>query len=106
MGSTLIQIALAIAILGGAAVITQLFARAIYIMCAQCGTLNARRRTLCRNCGETLRPPSTGSGHVDYGCGRVTRSLSSLLYAGGFGCKSVRIFSLMANAMNAFAIGL
>jgi ribosomal protein S27E len=55
MGSTLAQIALAIAILGGAAVVTQLFARAMYITCAQCGTLNARRRVRCRNCGETLR---------------------------------------------------
>ncbi len=60
--NSLIQIALAIAILGGAAVITQLFARAMYITCARCATLNARRRARCRNCGETLRLPITGNG--------------------------------------------
>ncbi|HMD96992.1 MAG TPA: hypothetical protein VKM93_06625 [Terriglobia bacterium] len=62
MSSTVVQIALAVAILGGAAVITQLFARAMYITCARCGTLNARRRDRCRNCGETLREAITGNG--------------------------------------------
>jgi len=57
--NSLIQIALAVAILGGAAVITQVFARAMYVTCAQCGTLNARRRARCRKCGETLRQPMT-----------------------------------------------
>ncbi|MGO9275583.1 MAG: hypothetical protein ACLQOO_35995 [Terriglobia bacterium] len=59
--NSLLQIAIAIAILGGAAVITHLFARAMYITCALCGTLNARRRARCRNCGETLRQPITGN---------------------------------------------
>jgi hypothetical protein len=54
MGSTLAQIALAIAILGGAYLITHLFARAMYVTCPHCRTLNARRRTQCRNCGRAL----------------------------------------------------
>jgi hypothetical protein len=55
MNSTLLQIALFVAILGAAALITNLFARAMYITCSKCGTLNARRRSVCRNCGENLR---------------------------------------------------
>lgn len=55
MTSTLTQIALAVIILGGAALVTHLFARAMYFTCAKCRTLNARRRTQCRNCGEELR---------------------------------------------------
>jgi hypothetical protein len=61
MSSTLVQIALAVAILGGAAVITQLFAHAMYITCGRCRTLNARRRAHCRNCGETLRQAITSN---------------------------------------------
>jgi hypothetical protein len=45
MNSTLAQIGLAIAILGGAGVITHFFARAMYITCPKCRTLNARRRS-------------------------------------------------------------
>jgi ribosomal protein L40E len=45
-----------VAILGGAAVITQLFARVMYLTCARCHTLNARRRARCRKCGQVLRP--------------------------------------------------
>jgi ribosomal protein L40E len=56
MGETLQQILLVVGILGASAVITNLFARAMYITCSKCGTLNARRRTACRNCGEHLRP--------------------------------------------------
>lgn len=55
MTSTLEQIALVAAILGVSAVVTNLFARAMYITCSKCGTLNARRRTVCRNCNEDLR---------------------------------------------------
>ena len=54
MSSTLLQVVLAVAILGGAAVITHLFARAMYITCPNCRTLNARRRSQCRNCGLAL----------------------------------------------------
>jgi len=55
MNSTLAQIGLAIAILGGAGVITHFFARAMYITCPKCRTLNARRRLQCRGCGEDLQ---------------------------------------------------
>ena len=55
MNSTLLSIALVVAILGGSAVVTHLFARAIYLTCPRCHTLNARRRTQCRSCGWELR---------------------------------------------------
>jgi len=55
MGSTLLAVLLVVAILGLSALITQVFARAMYITCPECRTLNARRRTLCRNCGQELR---------------------------------------------------
>lgn len=54
MSETLLNVALAIIILGVSAVVTHLFARAMYVTCAKCHTLNARRRSLCRSCGETL----------------------------------------------------
>ncbi len=54
MKETLLNVGLVVAILGGSALITQLFARAMYITCPKCRTLNARRRDLCRNCGEPL----------------------------------------------------
>ncbi|HEX3185452.1 MAG TPA: hypothetical protein VHQ94_11675 [Pyrinomonadaceae bacterium] len=44
-----------VAILGGAAFITNWFARAMYIRCVACGTLNARRRDECRSCHTELR---------------------------------------------------
>ncbi|HEV2350723.1 MAG TPA: hypothetical protein VG028_12850 [Terriglobia bacterium] len=56
MSSTLQQILLVVGILGVSAVVTNLFARAMYITCSKCGTLNARRRIACRSCGESLRP--------------------------------------------------
>ena len=55
MRDTLLQIALLIAILGVSAILTQLFARAMYRTCSNCGTLNARRRKRCRHCDEELR---------------------------------------------------
>ena len=55
MRNTLLQIALLIAILGVSAILTQLFARAMYRTCSNCGTLNARRRKRCRHCDEELR---------------------------------------------------
>ncbi len=60
MDSTLLNIALAVAILGGSAVVTHLFARAMYIRCRECRTLNARRRVLCRHCGQELREGAGG----------------------------------------------
>lgn len=44
-----------VAILVVSAVITRLFARAMYLTCPKCRALNARRRSHCRNCGEELR---------------------------------------------------
>ncbi len=55
MKETFLNVALAIAILGGSALITHLFARAMYITCPKCRTLNARRRVECRKCGWELR---------------------------------------------------
>ena len=63
MTATLLNLALAIAILGGAWVLTNLFARAMYIVCPGCLTLNARRRRHCRKCGQLMRTP----------CSEVTR---------------------------------
>jgi hypothetical protein len=63
MNSTFVSIALAVAILGGSAIITHLFARAMYLTCPRCRTLNARRRIHCRKCGWELRgtfsPPNS-----------------------------------------------
>jgi uncharacterized paraquat-inducible protein A len=61
MNSTLAQIAVAAVILGSAGVITQLFARAMYIVCPSCRTLNARRRQVCRHCQSELRARSERS---------------------------------------------
>jgi len=47
--------AVLIAILGGSAIITGWFTRTMYLRCAACGTLNARRRQECRSCNTTLR---------------------------------------------------
>jgi len=55
MRDTFLQIALLIVILGISATLTHLFAHAMYLTCAKCGTLNARRRTRCRHCGQELR---------------------------------------------------
>ncbi len=54
MSDTLLNVALAAAILGASALVTHLFARAMYVTCPKCRTLNARRRTKCRSCGEPL----------------------------------------------------
>ena len=58
MKETLLNVALVVAILGGSALITHLFARAMYITCPKCRTLNARRRVECRKCGWELRKAS------------------------------------------------
>jgi ribosomal protein L40E len=55
MRQTLLNIALVVGIMGFSAVVTQLFARAMYLTCPQCHTLNARRRSQCRKCGTNLR---------------------------------------------------
>ena len=49
---------LTIVVLGGilvlSAVFTNLYARKMYNRCANCGALNAKRRTHCRICNESL----------------------------------------------------
>lgn len=49
---------LAIAVLGGilvvSALITNWFARRMYNRCADCGTLNAKRRANCRACNMEI----------------------------------------------------
>lgn len=51
----LLNILVVVGILGLSAVITNVFARSMYIRCSGCGTLNARRRTACRSCQSILR---------------------------------------------------
>ncbi|MFQ5658497.1 MAG: hypothetical protein ACE5G5_13220 [Candidatus Methylomirabilales bacterium] len=57
MRNTILNILVGGGILILGAILTQLFARAMYRQCRSCGTLNARRRTQCRRCGT---PTSTG----------------------------------------------
>ena len=52
---TIVNILLAVAILGGSYVIMHFFARAMYVRCFDCGTLNARRRSVCRQCAVQLK---------------------------------------------------
>jgi len=52
---TLLSIFVLGAILGVSALITQWFARTMYRTCAACGTLNAKRRTHCRSCGQAIQ---------------------------------------------------
>jgi hypothetical protein len=52
---TLLNVAVFIAIIGASWLITHWFARAMYLRCAACGTLNARRRVECRSCHKNLR---------------------------------------------------
>ena len=63
MSSNLRSFLLLVAILGVSALITRLFARAMYLTCPRCHTLNARRRIQCRQCGWVLRqaPPADNS---------------------------------------------
>ena len=55
MKDVLLNVIVLVGILGVSAVITSVFARAMYIRCAGCGTLNAKRRTNCRTCQLSLR---------------------------------------------------
>ena len=54
MGETLLNAAVAVGILGGSFVLTQLFVKKMYFRCRKCATLNAKRRSQCRMCGEEL----------------------------------------------------
>jgi hypothetical protein len=55
----LLDTLLTIVVLGGilllSAVFTNLFTRKMYFKCAQCGSLNAKRRAHCRVCGDELK---------------------------------------------------
>ena len=53
-GDTLLTIAVLGGILILSAVLTNLFTRAMYYKCAACRSLNAKRRSHCRVCGEEL----------------------------------------------------
>jgi hypothetical protein len=50
----LLNLVVLVGILGLSAIITAWFARAMYIRCLGCGTLNARRRAQCRTCQKAL----------------------------------------------------
>jgi len=51
----LLNISLAVVILGGSYAIMHWFAKAMYVRCGSCHTLNARRRMNCRECDQDLR---------------------------------------------------
>ena len=51
---TLLSAAAAAAILVICAVVTNWFSNTMYRRCRECGTLNARRRTACRQCGHSF----------------------------------------------------
>ncbi|MDQ3585784.1 MAG: hypothetical protein ACR2GW_01430 [Pyrinomonadaceae bacterium] len=55
MRDTLLSLAVFVGILVVSALITNWFARTMYNRCAGCATLNARRRNVCRSCGQALR---------------------------------------------------
>ena len=52
----LLQGLVVVGILGFSALLTHWFTRWMYLTCDACHTLNARRRTHCRRCGQLLRP--------------------------------------------------
>ncbi len=56
MAETIFSVLLLAAILYLSAVITNRFARWMYYRCENCGSLNAKRRTACRVCGNSLLP--------------------------------------------------
>jgi len=58
----LTDILLTIGVLGGilvlSAIVTGAFTRAMYYRCGGCGSLNAKRRSLCRVCNQPIGPAS------------------------------------------------
>ncbi|HEV2863003.1 MAG TPA: hypothetical protein VGX48_18450 [Pyrinomonadaceae bacterium] len=54
MKDTLLSLLVLVAILVASALVTNWFASAMYKRCAACGTLNAKRRAECRNCGQAF----------------------------------------------------
>ncbi|PYS98528.1 MAG: hypothetical protein DMF65_10285 [Acidobacteria bacterium] len=55
MKQTLLSILVLVSILVASALITNLFARAMYRRCTACGTLNAKRRAHCRSCQAEMK---------------------------------------------------
>ncbi|HLR07361.1 MAG TPA: hypothetical protein VK117_16225 [Pyrinomonadaceae bacterium] len=55
MKGTILNVIVAVAILALSYAITHFFARAMYVRCPSCHTLNARRRAQCRSCSAELR---------------------------------------------------
>lgn len=60
MRDALLSLLVLVVILGASAVITNWFARTMYNRCPDCGTLNAKRRTHCRDCGVQIRKEGGG----------------------------------------------
>jgi rRNA maturation endonuclease Nob1 len=54
MTDTLLTIAVVVAVLVLPLIITNLFVRKMYYRCSACRSLNAKRRTNCRVCGDDL----------------------------------------------------
>jgi hypothetical protein len=52
---TLLSLAGLAVILAISAVVTNWFSSTMYRRCNECGTLNARRRTACRQCGHSFQ---------------------------------------------------
>jgi hypothetical protein len=53
-GDTILSIVVLGGILVGSAILTNLFVNKMYFKCSRCATLNAKRRSNCRNCGNRL----------------------------------------------------
>lgn len=54
IGELLLSLVVFLGILAASAVATELFVRKMYYRCRRCRTINAKRRTHCRACGEAL----------------------------------------------------
>lgn len=54
LGDTLLTIAVLGGILIVSGIFTSIFTRKMYYRCSECNNLNAKRRTLCRICGNPL----------------------------------------------------
>ena len=51
---TLLNLLVFVGIMGTAAVFTELFTRKMYFRCRNCATINAKRRSQCRQCGHPV----------------------------------------------------
>ena len=50
----LINAGLLVLILGSSALLTNAYTRRAYNRCSRCGSLNAKRRSECRTCGQPI----------------------------------------------------